>query len=41
MSSSSSLHDDVAARTARIRSNAGLAVMQFNDNLATRRALDQ
>ena len=35
------LHDDVAAYTARIQSNARLAVMQFNDNLATRRALDQ
>ena len=41
ISSSSILHDDVAAHTARIRSNASLAVMQFNDNLATRRALDQ
>ena len=41
ISSSSILHDDVAAHTARIRSNARLAVMQFNDNLATRRALDQ
>ena len=40
-SSSSILHDDVAAHTARIRSNARLAVLQFNDNLATRRALDQ
>ena len=37
ISSSSILHDDVAAHTARIRSNARLAVMQFNDNLATRR----
>ena len=41
ISSSACLHDDVAAHTARIRSNARLAVMQFNDNLATRRALDQ
>ena len=43
ISSSSILHDDVAAHTDRIRSNAKarLAVMQFNDNLATRRALDQ
>ena len=41
ISSSSILHDDVAAHTARIRSNARLAVMQFKDNLATRRALDQ
>ena len=41
ISSSSILHDDVAAHTARIRSNARLAVMQSNDNLATRRALDQ
>ena len=41
ISSSSILHDDVAAHAARIRSNARLAVMQFNDNLATRRALDQ
>ena len=41
ISSSSILHDDVAAHTARIRSNARLAVVQFNDNLATRRALDQ
>ena len=41
VSSSSILHDDVAAHTARIRSNARLAVMQFNDNLATRRALDK
>ena len=41
ISSSSILHDDVAAHTARIRSNARLEVMQFNDNLATRRALDQ
>ena len=41
ISSSSILHDDVAAHTARIRSNARLAVMQFDDNLATRRALDQ
>ena len=40
ISSSSILHDDVAAHTARIRSNARLAVMQFNDNLATCRALD-
>ena len=36
ISSSSILLDDVAAHTARIRSNARLAVMQFNDNLATR-----
>ena len=41
ISSSSIHHDDVVAHTARIRSNARLAVMQFNDNLATRRALDQ
>ena len=41
ISSSSILHDGVAAHTARIRSNARLAVMQINDNLATRRALDQ
>ena len=41
ISSSSILHDDVAAHTARIRSNSRLAVMQFNDNLATWRALDQ
>ena len=41
ISSSSILHDNVAAHTARIRSNARLEVMQFNDNLATRRALDQ
>ena len=41
ISSSSILHDDVAALTARIRSTARLAVMQYNDNLATRRALDQ
>ena len=41
ISSSSVLHDDVAAHTARTRSNARLAVMQFNDHLATRRALDQ
>ena len=41
ISLSSMLHDDVAAHTARIRSNARLAVMQFNDNLAIRRALDQ
>ena len=41
ISSSSILHDDVAAHTARIRSNARLAVMQLSDNLATRRALDQ
>ena len=41
ISSSSILHDDVAAHTARFRSNARLAVMHFNDNLATRRALDQ
>ena len=41
LSSSSILHDDVAAHTARIRSNARLVVMQFNDNLASRRALDQ
>ena len=41
ISSSSILHDDVAAHTARIRSNARLAVMQLNDNLATRRPLDQ
>ena len=41
ISSSSILHDDVPAHTARIRSNARLAVMQFNDILATRRALDQ
>ena len=38
---SSILHDDVAAHTARIRSNARLAAMQLNDILATRRALDQ
>ena len=30
-----------AAHTARIRSNARLAVMQFNDDLAIRQALDQ
>ena len=41
ISSSSILHDDVVAHTARSRSNARLAVMQFNDKLATRRALDQ
>ena len=41
ISSSSILHDDVAAQTARIRSNARLAVLQFNDNLGTRRALDE
>ena len=41
ISSSSTLHDDVAAHAARVRSSARLAVMQFNDNLATRRALDQ
>ena len=41
ISSSSILHDDVAAYTARIRSNVRLAVMQFNDTLVTRRALDQ
>ena len=41
ISSSSILHDDVAAHTARIRSKARLAVLHFNDNLATRRALDQ
>ena len=31
----------MAAHAARVRSNARLAVMQLNDNLATRRALDQ
>ena len=41
ISSSSILHDDAAAHTARIRPNARLAVMQFNDNSATCRALDQ
>ena len=41
ISSSSVLHDDVAAHTPRIRSNARLAALQFNDNRATRRALDQ
>ena len=41
ISLSSILNDDVAAHTARIRSCARMAVMQFNDNLATRRALDQ
>ena len=41
ISSSSILNDDVAAHAARIWSNARLAVLQFNDNLATRRALDQ
>ena len=41
ISSSSILHDDVAAHTARIRSSARLAEMQFTDNLATRRALDE
>ena len=41
ISSCSILHDDLAAHTVRIRSNARLAVMPFNDNLATRRALDQ
>ena len=41
ISSSSILHDDVAAHTARILSNARVAVMQFNDNLATLGALDQ
>ena len=39
--SSARLQPYVAAHTARIRSNARLAVMQFKDNLATRRALDQ
>ena len=41
ISSSSILHDDVAAHTTHIASYARMAVMQFNDNLATRRALDQ
>ena len=40
-SSSSILHDDVAAHIARIRSYTRLALMQFNDKMATRRALDQ
>ena len=41
ISSSSMLHDDVAAHTARIKSAARLAVLHVNDNSAIRRAPDQ
>ena len=39
--SSSKLHDDLAADTARIRSTARLAVLKLHDNMAVRRALGQ
>ena len=39
--SSSVLHDEVAAHTARVRSIARQPVLQHNDNAAVRRALDQ
>ena len=41
ISSSSVLHGDVAAHTDRVRSIARQAVLQYNDNLAVRRVLDQ
>ena len=41
ISSSSTLSDDMTAHAARIRSAARLKVVQFNDNLSARRALDQ
>ena len=40
-SSSSTLHDDLAAHTARIRSTARFAALLFNDIMAVRRLVDQ
>ena len=40
-SPSSVFHDDEAAHTARVKSITRQAVLQNNDNLAVRRALDQ
>ena len=41
ISSSSVLHDDVTAHTARVKSIARRTVLQYNDNAAVRRAVDQ
>ena len=40
-SSSSILHDDLAAHTARTRSTARHAALRLNDNMAVPRALDR